>query len=254
MIFLLSVPIVGVLCLAASFGILMEISSDRWFPILLYLFVPAVSSLFYTLARFGLLPKSRDLELENDLQLESGASLRMEKLTIKQKVSAVSLSVFFISAVMLIFADLPEMGKAALLYTRSKNLVLEKKDMRLKSEAGETISVSIMLADTPEKQGIGLIAVSALNPNEGMLYIFEKEEIPRFSMRYISLHLEEIVISRDLTVTEIISTEPCSEKKCPVYQGSKPALYSLEVPKGFSAKNRIVPGSRAELPEIQFHK
>ncbi|HNH11346.1 MAG TPA: DUF192 domain-containing protein, partial [Leptospiraceae bacterium] len=111
-----------------------------------------------------------------------------------------------------------------------------------------------MIADTPEKQGIGMMAVSELKDGEGMLYVFEKEEVPKFSMNQIRLELEEIVISRDFTVAEIISTEPCTQKKCPVYRGSKKAEYSLEVPKGFSERKSIVPGNRIILPSILFHR
>lgn len=242
MIFLLTVPIVGLICIVASVGIMTDVSRDGWFPLLLYLFVPAVSSVFYTLARYQLIFK------------DSAEHPDSEGLSLSQKVSGFSLAVFFVSAVIMVLANLPEMADEALLYTKSKNLVFERKEISIVSEKGEKFSVQAMIADTPEKQGIGMMAVSELASNEGMLYVFEKEEIPKFSMSRIRLELEEIVISRNFTVIEVISTEPCPQKKCPVYKGSKPAMYSLEVPRGFSEKNRIIPGNRIILPSILFHK
>lgn len=242
MIFFLAVPAVGILCIAASVGIMTDVSRDRWFPMLLYLFVPAVSSILYTLARFGLVFK--DTEIPDP----SG------KMTAAQKSFAVNLTVFFISSVLILIADVPGMADEALLYTKSKNLVFEKKEISIINKKGEKYSVQAMIADTPEKQGIGMMAVSELKDGEGMLYVFEKEEVPKFSMNQIRLELEEIVISRDFTVAEIISTEPCTQKKCPVYRGSKKAEYSLEVPKGFSERKSIVPGNRIILPSILFHR
>lgn len=242
MIFFLAVPAVGILCIAASVGIMTDVSRDRWFPMLLYLFVPAVSSVLYTLARFGLI--FTDTEIPDP----SG------KMTFAQKAFAVNLTVFFISSVLILIADVPGMADEALLYTKAKNLVFEKKEIFFMNEKGEKHPVLAMIADTPEKQGIGMMAVSELKYGEGMLYIFEKEEIPKFSMSHISLELEEIVIGRDLKITEIIPTEPCVQKKCPVYKGSKSALYSVEVPKGFSEKKGIAPGMSSVLPGILFHR
>ncbi|HMY66615.1 MAG TPA: hypothetical protein PL163_08195, partial [Leptospiraceae bacterium] len=103
MIFFLAVPAVGILCIAASVGIMTDVSRDRWFPMLLYLFVPAVSSILYTLARFGLVFK--DTEIPDP----SG------KMTAAQKSFAVNLTVFFISSVLILIADVPGMADEALL-------------------------------------------------------------------------------------------------------------------------------------------
>ncbi|MBR4356043.1 MAG: DUF192 domain-containing protein [Elusimicrobiaceae bacterium] len=63
--------------------------------------------------------------------------------------------------------------------------------------------VAARVADTPEKQEKGLMFVTELPENEGMLFVFDKEEEQIFWMKNTLIDLDMVFIGADRQVTTV---------------------------------------------------
>ena len=107
--------------------------------------------------------------------------------------------------------------------------------------------VKAEIADTPLKQAKGLMFRKSLPENEGMLFIFDKEDYYGFWMMNTSIPLDIIWISKDMEIAHIEkSVQPCGIL-CPVYKPKERAKYVLEVNAGFVDKNKVEVGHFIEL-------
>ena len=106
--------------------------------------------------------------------------------------------------------------------------------------------VDVEVADNPLRKFLGLMFRKELKENQGMLFIFNKEDYHSFWMLFTSMPLEAIFISKNYEVVDVISMEPYSSKS---YRPSEKAKYVLEVNKGFSKKNNIKIGSKVKFQE-----
>lgn len=118
---------------------------------------------------------------------------------------------------------------------------------------GEKINVE--LANTPEKRSLGLSNRKSLNENEGMLFIFDKQDInPAFWMKDMNFSIDIIWIN-DEKIVQIDKGVPAPEPqtpetKLPLYRPAQPIDYVLEVTSGFSEENEIEVGNAVDLSNI----
>ena len=102
-------------------------------------------------------------------------------------------------------------------------------------------NINAELATTPEQREIGLMFRTALGPNEGMLFAFERPEQQCFWMKNTLIPLAVAFIADDGSVVNIDSMKPqtldghCSEK---------PVRYVLEMNEGWFAKRGIKAGTK----------
>ena len=102
-------------------------------------------------------------------------------------------------------------------------------------------TVDVALAAKPEERNQGLMGVSKLDINKGMLFIFEKNQPLSFWMANTPLSLDIIFVNADYKIVRIHSnTEPFSTKQ---YDSSKPAKYVIEVNGGYCIENDILEGT-----------
>ena len=108
--------------------------------------------------------------------------------------------------------------------------------------------IEVELADTFEKRQQGLMNRTSLDKDKGMLFIFEKEQYLYFWMKNTSIPLSIAYISSSGQIVDILDLEPYSLK---LVKSSYPALYALEVNRGFFKKNGINTGDSVKFPA--FH-
>jgi hypothetical protein len=98
------------------------------------------------------------------------------------------------------------------------------------------------IADTPEKTEKGLMFVKNLPADEGMLFVFDKEEPHYFWMKNTLIDLDIIFISSDGTITQLYKKVPHTytytpESEIPVVGGQ--AQYVLEAAAGTITRHHL---------------
>jgi uncharacterized protein len=100
--------------------------------------------------------------------------------------------------------------------------------------------INIEIANTEEKRMQGLMFREKMQENEGMLFIFDGEDVHSFWMKNTILPLDIIFInSRKEIVTIHKNATPYSEQSLSSF---KPVLYVVEVNSGFTDKYNIKAG------------
>jgi uncharacterized protein len=110
------------------------------------------------------------------------------------------------------------------------------------------ICFTVEIARTFFKKAFGLMLRSKLRENEGMLFLFNKDQIVPIWMFGMRIPLDIIWINSDKEVAHIErNVKPCRGMFCsPIYPQS-PAKYVLEVNSGASEKSNIHEGSVIDL-------
>lgn len=97
----------------------------------------------------------------------------------------------------------------------------------------------VKLAQTPQERQIGLMNVTNLPEDEGMLFIFPKEGDYAFWMKDTLIPLDIIWINQNLEIVNIATAQPCNEV-CPVIRSKYPALYVLELNASITSRLEII--------------
>lgn len=101
--------------------------------------------------------------------------------------------------------------------------------------------IDVEIADNDNTRHLGLMYREGMSEDQGMLFIFQKEEEQGFYMKNTVLPLDIIYVNSKKHVVKIYkNTTPFSEKTLP---STKPALYVIEVNAGFTDKFKIAEGS-----------
>ncbi len=111
----------------------------------------------------------------------------------------------------------------------------------------------IDLAQTPKERQNGLMHKTAMDPDKGMLFLFDEEKIYSFWMKNTLIPLDMVWLDNNDTVVYIQRhAQPCNndDRKlsdtCPTYTPDRPALFVVEVNAGMLPKEVTV-GSTAEI-------
>jgi uncharacterized membrane protein (UPF0127 family) len=108
---------------------------------------------------------------------------------------------------------------------------------------GKTFRVEI--ADTPEKQALGLMFRDSMPDDEGMIFIFPNETPRSFWMRNTRIPLDIMYFDKDLKMVSISAdTPPCRVSRCPSYPSTGPAMYVLELNAGKASELGVGPGDK----------
>jgi uncharacterized membrane protein (UPF0127 family) len=102
--------------------------------------------------------------------------------------------------------------------------------------------IDIELAQDESQRQLGLMYRDTLAETQGMLFLFDNEEVRAFWMKNTVLSLDMIFVNaRSEIVTIHKYTTPYSEE---TYMSTKPAKYVLEVNAGYADKRKISVGDR----------
>lgn len=101
--------------------------------------------------------------------------------------------------------------------------------------------ISAQVAKSAEERERGLMFKEALDDNEGMLFIFEKDGFHSFWMKNCRIPLDIIWMDAQVRVVHIKkAAPPCGEdEKCPSIFPSRKARYVLEVKAGVASASDI---------------
>ena len=105
--------------------------------------------------------------------------------------------------------------------------------------------IKVEIADQPEERTLGLMNREILEPNHGMLFIFEGEDYWSFWMRNTLIPLDLMFISDQYTIVDIKEDfQPCKVNNCETYTSREKAKYVLEVNSGFVKENNVKIGDK----------
>jgi uncharacterized membrane protein (UPF0127 family) len=111
---------------------------------------------------------------------------------------------------------------------------------------GERFTVE--LAETQEKQALGLMFRDQMPDDHGMLFLFPGEARRSFWMKNTRIPLDIFYFSKDLALVSVSeNTPPCRSPRCPSYPSSGPAKYVLELNAGKAAELGVQAGDVLEL-------
>ena len=111
---------------------------------------------------------------------------------------------------------------------------------------GKTFKVDI--ADTQQKQSLGLMFRDSMPPDQGMLFIFPNEALRSFWMKNTRIPLDIMYFDKDLKMVSISAdTPPCRVSRCPSYPSTGPAMYVLELNAGIASALGVGPGDQLTI-------
>jgi len=103
------------------------------------------------------------------------------------------------------------------------------------------------MAITDAQRAQGLMYRKDLKDGEGMLFIFEQDQILSFWMKNTLIPLSIAYIASDGRIIEIYDMEPGNLN--PVYS-SRSVRYALEVPQGWFGRAGLGPGDRLDTADL----
>ncbi|MFQ6135862.1 MAG: DUF192 domain-containing protein [Candidatus Hydrothermarchaeales archaeon] len=113
-------------------------------------------------------------------------------------------------------------------------------------ENGQHINVEV--ANTLGTMRNGLMFREDLGTMEGMIFMFEREDLYAIWMKNMRFSIDVIWLDEDLRIVHIEEdAPPCENGACPSYLPEVPAKYVLEVESGFVEQNGIAIGERVSL-------
>jgi uncharacterized membrane protein (UPF0127 family) len=111
---------------------------------------------------------------------------------------------------------------------------------------GERFTVE--LAESQQKQALGLMFRDSMPDDHGMLFIFPAEGFRSFWMKNTRIPLDILYFDEDLKLVSVAeNAQPCRTRRCPSYPSDGPAKYVLELNAGKAAELGLRPGDELRL-------
>ncbi|MBC7348381.1 MAG: DUF192 domain-containing protein [Candidatus Aminicenantes bacterium] len=100
--------------------------------------------------------------------------------------------------------------------------------------------ITAELAVSPAERERGLMFRDKLEPDQGMLFVFEEEDLYSFWMKNTLIPLDIIWLNSHRQIVHIEkNVPPCPQDPCPGYRPRLPALYVLELKAGQAEANNL---------------
>ncbi|MCC6194073.1 MAG: DUF192 domain-containing protein [Burkholderiales bacterium] len=96
------------------------------------------------------------------------------------------------------------------------------------------------VAATPDQRALGLMNRFSLRPDHGMLFVFERAEPQAFWMKNTFIPLSIAFIAPDGRILNVEDMKPQTEDS---HWSKGPAMYALEMRKGWFTERGIGPGA-----------
>jgi len=107
---------------------------------------------------------------------------------------------------------------------------------------------TVELAETSEKQALGLMFRDSMADDHGMLFLFPSEARRSFWMKNTRIPLDIMYFDKQLRMVSLSAdTPPCKVSRCPSYPSIAPAMYVLELNAGKAAELGVGPGATLTL-------
>ncbi|MFP3089105.1 DUF192 domain-containing protein [Treponema sp. TIM-1] len=121
---------------------------------------------------------------------------------------------------------------------------LETAEFTLEKAGGDRIRIQVEIARTEAERAQGLMHRTALPDGEGMLFVFERDQILSFWMKDTLIPLSIAFISYDGRILEIYDMQP---RDLSSVHSRRSVRYALEVPQGWFERTGIRVGDRLNL-------
>lgn len=110
------------------------------------------------------------------------------------------------------------------------------------------VILEVEVASTPEQQSHGLMYRKQLPDTMGMIFVFQNSEIRSFWMKNTYIDLSIGYFDKNKVLFQIVDMKGTSvmQKDFPSYPSSGPALFALEVSKGWFNRKGIKLGDKFE--------
>jgi uncharacterized membrane protein (UPF0127 family) len=106
----------------------------------------------------------------------------------------------------------------------------------------------VEVAETHEKQALGLMFRDRLEENHGMLFVFPGEAMRSFWMKNTRIPLDIFYFNEERRLVSVAeNAQPCRTVQCPSYPSAGPAKYVLELNSGKAAELGVRPGDELRL-------
>lgn len=107
---------------------------------------------------------------------------------------------------------------------------------------------TVEIADTQEKQSLGLMFRDEMADDHGMIFIYPYESMQSFWMKNTRIPLDIFYFDRDLKLVNVAeNAKPCRTPRCPSYPSTAPAQYILELNAGKAKELGVGKGDKLEL-------
>ena len=107
---------------------------------------------------------------------------------------------------------------------------------------------TVEVAESREKQALGLMFRESMPDDHGMVFIFPAEGMRSFWMKNTKIPLDIFYFDEDLRLVNVSeNTPPCRSSRCPGYPSTGPAKYVLELNAGKAAELGVKPGDELKL-------
>lgn len=117
---------------------------------------------------------------------------------------------------------------------------------------GKEVAVRVEVADTPAKREMGLQYRNELGDDQGMLFLFPREEVQAFWMKNTPISLDLIFISAQRKVVGIVRRAvPFSRATLSV---PSPSQFVLEIKGGLSQRHGIKIGDGVRFQNISLEE
>jgi uncharacterized membrane protein (UPF0127 family) len=113
---------------------------------------------------------------------------------------------------------------------------------------GGPVEVHAEIADSEAERETGLMGRTSLDPDGGMLFVFDEDVEAAFWMKDTLIPLSIAFIAADGEIVTIRDMEPCTADPCEIYGSDAPYRTALEVSKGAFADWGVEVGDRVEGP------
>ncbi len=135
---------------------------------------------------------------------------------------------------------------ALLLLSAAEIFALEERQTVILKTAKGSIAIQAEIADTPDKQAIGLMFRRHLDKNAGMLFLYDRDQEVRMWMKNTFLPLDMVFIRADGTVHRIEAhTVPFSQA---IISSGGPVRAVLELNAGSAERFQLMPGDKVVHP------
>jgi hypothetical protein len=109
-------------------------------------------------------------------------------------------------------------------------------------------SIAAELAVTGEERARGLMFREKVQPDQGMLFVFDDEGVYPFWMKNTLVPLDILWLGRDRRIVHIAAdVPPCKADPCPSYDPEVPASFVLELRAGGAKARGLKLGDRLEF-------
>jgi uncharacterized membrane protein (UPF0127 family) len=107
---------------------------------------------------------------------------------------------------------------------------------------------TVEVAESREKQALGLMFRESMPDGHGMVFIFPAEGMRSFWMKNTKIPLDIFYFDEDLKLVSVSeNTPPCRTSRCPGYPSMGPAKYVLELNAGKAEELGVQPGDALKL-------